>query len=221
MNTDRTRGAQLGDPAPQNDPTVPPPPPPPGSHHSATQTANASGNATVTQNNTQKNTQLKFSIPVVGPLLSLAYAHPLIAGLTAVAVIGGGGAAVTAALPDSTSSPSTTLVRGFVMKTDSAKAPPGYDFTPTPPVVADAGTDAIYLQGTFLYSTNGKMAAWSSSAVPTAEGCREAVTEHPVRQTTVSVSYVVCYLDRNGDPGYISVTASDNDSITVDTAHLS
>ncbi|WP_327312179.1 hypothetical protein [Streptomyces sp. NBC_01235] len=212
MNTDRMRGAQLGDHAPQSDPSVPPRP---GTHQSQAQTVTAGGNARVTQ----KNTQLKFSIPVVGPLLSMAYAHPLIAGLTAVAVIGGGGAAV-ATLPDSTSSPSTALVRGFVMKTDSEKAPPGYDFTHTPPVIADAGTDAIYLQGGYLYSTNGKMAAWSSSVVPTAEGCREAVTEHPVRQTTVGVSYVVCYLDRNGDPGYISVTATDNDSITVDTAHL-
>ncbi|QJS99445.1 hypothetical protein G9272_03265 [Streptomyces asoensis] len=214
MNTDRTRGAHLGDQDSRDDAFVPPQP---GTHHSSTQTATASGSARITQ----KNTQMKFSIPVIGPLLSLAYAHPLIAGVTAVAVVAGGGAAVTAALPDSTSSPSTALVRGFVMdQSDGQKAPTGYDFTPTPPVVAGTGTDALYLQGGYLMSTNGRLASWGSSEVPTAEGCRKEVTENPVRKTSVSVGYAMCYLDRNGDPGYITVTASDTDSVTVDTAHL-
>ncbi|MFD9391654.1 hypothetical protein ACFWBB_13260 [Streptomyces sp. NPDC060000] len=229
MNTDRTRGARLGDQGSRDqgsrdddsrdhgsrdDASVPPPP---GTHHSSNQTATASGSARITQ----KNTQLKFSIPVIGPLISMAYAHPLIAAVTAVAVVGGGGAAVSAALPDSTSSPSTTLLRGFVMeRSEGQKAPKGYDFTPTPPVVADAGTDALYLQGGFLMSTNGKLATWGSSGVPTAEGCRKAVAESPVREAAVSVGYAMCYLDRNGDPGYITVTASETDSVTVDTAHL-
>lgn len=214
MNTDRTRGAQLGDPAPQ---TAPYAPPPPGTHHSPTQTVTAGDNNTITQ----KNTSLKFSVPVVGPLLSMAYAHPLIAGLTAVAVVGGGGAAVNAALPDAPSSPSTAIVRGFVMeRSDGQKAPTGYDFTHSPPAVADAGTDAVYVQGGYIRSTNGKMAELGSSEVPTSELCRKAVTEHPVRQTAVGIGYVVCYLDRNGDPGYITVTASADDSVTVDTAHL-
>ncbi|MER5198493.1 hypothetical protein ACWD3J_35450 [Streptomyces sp. NPDC002755] len=214
MNTDRTRGAHLGDHDSRDDAFVPPQP---GTHHSSTQTATASGSARITQ----KNTQLKFSIPVIGPLLSLAYAHPLIAGLTAVAVVGGGGAAVTAALPDSAPSPSTALVRGFVMEqTDSQKAATGYDFTPTPPVVADAGTDALYIQGGFLMSTSGRLASWASSEAPTAEGCRKAVADNPVRKTSVSTGYAMCFLDRNGDPGYLTVTASSPDSVTVDTAHL-
>ncbi|MET7657073.1 MULTISPECIES: hypothetical protein [unclassified Streptomyces] len=214
MNPDRTRGAQLGDHGSRDDAFVPAPP---GTHHSSTQTATASGSARITQ----KNTQLKFSIPVIGPLLSLAFAHPLIAGLTAVAVVGGGGAALTAGLPDSGSSPSTALVRGFVMEqSDSQKAPTGYDFTHTPPVVADAGTDALYVQGGSLMSTSGELASWGSSQVPTAESCRKAVAENPVRQTAVSIGYAMCYLDRNGDPGYLTVTASDTDSVTVDTAHL-
>ncbi|MDQ0578912.1 hypothetical protein [Streptomyces rishiriensis] len=214
MNTDRTRGAHLGDHDSRDDAFVPPQP---GTHHSSTQTATASGSARITQ----KNTQLKFSIPVIGPLLSLAYGHPLIAGLTAVAVVGGGGAVVAGALPDSTSSPSTALVRGFVMElSDNEKAPTGYDFTSTPPVVADAGTDALYVQGGFLMSTSGRLASWGSSEPPTAEGCRKAVTENPERRTAVSVGYAMCYLDRNGDPGYITVTASGADSVTVDTAHL-
>ncbi|MCQ9134213.1 hypothetical protein [Streptomyces hilarionis] len=213
MNTDRTRGARLGDPAPPSHPTVPPP----GTHHSPTQTVTAGDHNTITQ----KNTSLKFSVPVVGPLLSLAYAHPLMAGLMAVVLVGGGGAAVGAALPDSTTSPSTSLVRGFVMqRSDGEKGAVGYDFTPSPPVVADAGTDALYVQSGYLMSTNGKLASWSSSEVPTAEGCRKAVAEHPTRQTAVSVTFVMCYLDRNGDPGYISVTGTDDTSVTIDTAHL-
>ncbi|WP_406010848.1 hypothetical protein OG440_35510 [Streptomyces sp. NBC_00637] len=214
MNTDRTRGAHLGDHDSRDDAFEPPRP---GTHHSSTQTATASGSARITQ----KNTQMKFSIPVIGPLLSMAYAHPLIAGLTAVAVVGGGGAAVTAALPDTTSSPSTALVRGFVMEVaDGQKAPTGYDFTPTPPVVAGAGTDALYFQGGYLMSTSGRLASWDSSGVPTAEGCRKAVADNPVRKTAVSVGYAMCFLDRNGDPGYLTVTASETGSVTVDTAHL-
>ncbi|MFI1509381.1 hypothetical protein [Streptomyces sp. NPDC020597] len=214
MNTDRMRGARPGGAAPQDDADVPPPP---GVHHSPTQTVTAGDNARITQ----KNTQMKFSVPVVGPLLSLAFAHPVIAGLTAVAVVGGGGAAVSAALPDSTPSPSTAVVRGFVMKaSDGQTAPTGYDFTHSPPTLADAGTDAVYAQGGYLLSTAGKLAEWQTSQPPTAQGCRKAVAEHPVRRTAVGVAYVMCYLDRNGDPGYISVTAHDNDSVTVDTAHL-
>ncbi|MGW2618851.1 hypothetical protein [Streptomyces sp. NPDC001500] len=213
MNTDRTRGARLGDPAPPSPPYVPPP----GTHHSPTQTVTAGDNNRITQ----KNTSLKFSVPVVGPLLSLAGAHPLTAGLMAVLLVGGGGAAVGAALPDSTPSPSTSLVRGFAMqRSDGEKGAVGYDFTHSPPVVADAGTDALYVQNGFLMSTNGKLASWSSSEVPTAEGCRKAVKEHPTRETAVSVTYVMCYLDRNGDPGYISITGADDKSVTIDTAHL-
>ncbi|WP_333741945.1 hypothetical protein [Streptomyces sp. IBSBF 2806] len=214
MNTDRTRGAQLGDPAPQSHPYVPPQP---GTHHSPTQTVTAGDNNKITQ----KNTSLKFSIPVVGPLLSLAYTHPLMAGLMGVLLLGGGGAAVGAALPDSTPAPSTSLVRGFAMqRSDGEKGAVGYDFTHSPPAVADAGTDALYVQNGYLMSTNGKLASWSSSEVPTAEGCRKAVKEHPTRETPVSVTYVMCYLDRNGDPGYISVTGTDDKSVTIDTAHL-
>ncbi|MEW2049796.1 hypothetical protein [Streptomyces sp. NPDC005476] len=214
MNTDRRRGAQLGDHDSRDDAFVPAQP---GTHHSSTQTATASGSARITQ----KNTQLKFSIPVIGPLLSLACAHPLIAGLTAVAVVGGGGAALSAGLPGSTASPSTALVRGFVMEqSDGRKAPTGYDFTHTPPVVADSGTDVLYVQGGYLVSTSGKLASWGSSGAPTAESCRKAVTENPERKTAVSVGYAMCYLDRNGDPGYLTVTASDTGSVTVDTAHL-
>ncbi|GGS11370.1 hypothetical protein GCM10010269_58080 [Streptomyces humidus] len=213
MNTDRARGPRLGDAAPPSHPPVPPP----GTHHSPTQTVTAGDNNKITQ----KNTSLKFSIPVVGPLLSLAYGHPLVAGLMAVVLVGGGGAAVSAALPDSTPSPSTSLVRGFVMqRSDGQKAAVGYDFTHSPPVVADSGTDALYVQSGFLMSTDGKLAEWSTSEVPTAEGCRKAVSEHPTREASVAVTYVMCYLDRNGDPGYISITGTDDKSVTIDTAHL-
>lgn len=69
-------------------------------------------------------------------------------------------------------------------------------------------------------STNGRLASWGSSGVPTAEGCRKAVTDEPERKTSVYIGYAVCYLDRNGDPGYLTFTASDTKSVTVDTAHL-
>ncbi|MFF3941524.1 hypothetical protein [Streptomyces phaeofaciens] len=213
MHINRTSAEPAGDHGARNNTHLPPPP---GTHHATSQSVTAGDNARITQ----KNTQVKFSIPVVGPLLTMAWAHPLIAGVAAVALVGGGGAAISLALPDSTPSPSTELVRGFVMKTDSEKAPTGYDFTHTPPRVADSGTDAVYVQGNSLFSTSGKMALLASSEAPTAQGCRDAVTESPQRQIFINVSSLVCYLDRNGDPGYISVTAFDTASITVDTAHL-
>ena len=214
MTMDRTRGAQAGDHNVQNNTYLPPRP---GNRRTSTsQSVTAGDNARITQ----KNTQLKFSVPVVGPLLNLAWAHPVIAGIAAVAVAGAGGAAVNAALPDSGSSPSTTLVRGFVMKAETGKAPVGYDFTHTPPTTADNSTDVIYVQGSSLVSTAGKLADWQSSAPPTAADCRKAVTEHPLRQTTVVTQSVVCYLDGNGDPGYLTVTAWDGESAVVDTAHL-
>jgi hypothetical protein len=214
MTMDRTRGAQAGDHNVQHNTYLPPPP---ADHRTSTaQSVTAGDNARITQ----KNTQLKFSVPVVGPLLSLAWAHPVIAGVTAVAVVGASGAALNAALPDSGSAPSTALVRGFVMKADSEKAPTGYDFSHTPPAVAGNGTDAIYVQGSSLVSTAGKLAEWDSSEPPTAAGCRAAVNEHPLRRVTVGAQYVVCYLDGNGDPGYITVTAWEGESAVVDTAHL-
>ncbi|MCX4767643.1 hypothetical protein OG562_43175 [Streptomyces sp. NBC_01275] len=220
MHIDRAHSAQVGDHNTQNntfansrDTTY-------NTTHNSTDNSIHNTTDNSTHHTTHKKTQVKFSVPVLGPVLSLAYAHPLIAALMAAVVVGGGGAAINASLPDSTPSPSTALVRGFVMKSDGQKAPQGYDFTHAPPVVADAGTDAIYLQGSSLYATNGKLAGWSTSAVPTAEGCRDAVAEHPVRAVYIGVTSVVCYLDRNGDPGYISVTALGLTSATVDTAHL-
>lgn len=213
MHIDRTSAARAGDHGPHHPTHLPPPPDPPAT----TQSVTAGDNARITQ----KNTQVKFSIPVIGPLLTLAWAHPLLAGAVTVALVGGGGIAVSA-LPDSGSgsSPSTELVRGFEMKVGDEKAPTGYDFTHNPPQVADSGTDAVYVQGNYLYSTNGKISLMASADAPTAEGCREAVSQNPERQIFINISSLVCYMDGNGDPGYISVTAFDSDSLTIDTAHL-
>jgi hypothetical protein len=41
-------------------------------------------------------------------------------------------------------------------------APTGYDFSRTPPVVAGANTDAIYVAGSSLVTTNGKLASWNT-----------------------------------------------------------
>ncbi|MFC4503903.1 MULTISPECIES: hypothetical protein [Streptomyces] len=215
MTFDRTRGAQAGNNNVQNNTYLPPQPT--GRHPTTSQSVTAGDNATVNQ----KNTQLKFSVPVIGPLLGLASTHPVIAGVAAVAVLGGGGAAVSAGLSDQgASSPSTGVVRGFVMKAEIGEAPVGYDFAHTPPRVAGNGTDAVYVQQSSLVSTAGKLAVWSSSEAPTAAGCRDAVAEHPQRRITVGTQFVVCYVDANGDPGYITVTAWQGESAVVDTAHL-
>lgn len=214
MKNDHIKGAQVGHGNAQNNTYLPPGA---GSRRSSPSMAvHAGDNATVSQ----KNTHLKFSVPVIGPLIGMASAHPVIAGVAAVAIIGGGTVATTVVLPDSGSPASTAVVRGFTMKNNPQGAPTGYDFSRTPPTVADKNSDAIYVSGSLLVSTNGKLASWESSKPPTAADCRDAVVRHPLRQTPVGVQSVVCYLDRNGDPGYISVTAHDSETTTIDTAHL-
>jgi hypothetical protein len=69
-------------------------------------------------------------------------------------------------------------------------------------------------------STDGKLALWETSKLPTGPECRNAVAEHPARQVTFGVQTLVCYLDRDGEPGYISATAVGSRSTVVDTAHL-
>lgn len=214
MKIDRTKGAQVGRGNVQNNTYLPPET---GSRRSSpSMSVHAGDNAHVSQ----KNTNLKFSIPVIGPLLGMASAHPVIAGVAAVAVIGGGGVTATAVLPDSGNQVSTAVVRGFTMKDNSQGAPTGYDFSHTPPAVADKSSDAIYVSGSVMVSTNGKLASWDTQTPPTAAGCRTAVAQHPLRQVAYGVQTMVCYVDRNGDPGYISVTAYDSNTTTIDTAHL-
>ncbi|GGX84754.1 hypothetical protein [Streptomyces fructofermentans] len=214
MRIDRPKGAQVGDGNVQHNTYVPPQAGP--RHRSPSMSVSAGDHAHVTQ----KNTSLKFSIPVVGPLLALAAAHPVVAAGAAALVLGGGGLAANAALSDSGSGASTALVRGFTLKNSPDGASTGYDFSHTPPVVADTATDAIYMSGSLLVATNGKLAQWNTSELPTGDDCRALLAEQPVRSVPVGPQTVVCYLDRNGDPGYISVTSSDIEATTVDTAHL-
>ncbi|KQV93774.1 hypothetical protein [Streptomyces sp. Root369] len=217
MRNSRTNGVQAGDGNTQHNTYLPPQKP---THrrsrdYAPTATVTTGDHSTVTQ----KNTHLKFSIPVIGPMIGMASTHPVIAGVAAVTIIGGGGLATNAALSGPQPSVSTTLVRGFRM-TDTGATPTGYDFTRTPPVPAGSTTDAIYVSGGYLVASNGKLASWSSDKLPTGADCRRAVTEHPVRQTVVGAHYLTCYVDRNGNPGYILVTATATGHTTVDTAHL-
>ncbi|MEU6324040.1 hypothetical protein [Streptomyces sp. NPDC047009] len=214
MNIDRTKGAQVGGGNVQSNTYLPPRAG--ARHHSPAMSVHAGDNAHVHQ----KNTHLKFSIPVIGQLFNMASAHPVIAGATAVALIGGGTMAATVVLQGPGSPASTAVVRGFTMKSDGQGAPTGYDFSHRPPVVAESDSDAVYVSGSLLVSTNGKLAAWQSAALPTGAECRTAVAEHPVREAPLGIQSVFCYLDRNGDPGYIAVTAYDTETTTVDTARL-
>lgn len=213
----RIKGAQVGGGNVQNNTYLPPQR---GSHRSRGYAP--STNITAGDHSTvnQKNTHLRFSVPVIGPLLAMTSAHPVIAGVAALAVVGGGGLAANAALSPAAPSVSTALVRGFHLESSSQGAPIGYDFSRTPPARADATTDAVYVSGGYLIATNGKLADWGQPQLPSGSDCRNAVAKHPVRQTVVSTRALTCYVDRNGNPGYIMVTGSDTDSTIIDTAHL-
>ncbi|ANS70143.1 hypothetical protein SLINC_7919 [Streptomyces lincolnensis] len=218
MKHGRTKGAQVGDGNVQHNTYLPPQRTP--QHRSRDYAPSATVTAGDHSTVTQKNTHLRFSIPVIGPLLAVASTHPVIAGAAAVAIIGGGGLATTTALSDPDPSVSTTLVRGFRMKATDQGAPTGYDFSRTPPVVAGANTDAIYVSGGYMIATDGRLAEWTSSKLPSAAECRTAVAENPVRQTVAGSQRLVCFVDRNGKPGYILVTGTDGQYTSVDTAHL-
>ena len=144
-------------------------------------------------------------------------------------VVGGGGAAAVAGgvlsrspgSADSSDPSSSHITRGFKMVVPvGGTAPVGYDFSQTPPAVADLNTEAIYVSGTQLFSTSGQLAAWDKGTVPTAADCREALAHGEVRDLAVSTGRVVCFMDRNNNSGYIAVTGFSGTSITVDTAHL-
>jgi hypothetical protein len=109
----KAKGAQFGSGNTQHNTYLPPPSQsaPRASDGSQTVTITAGNHSTV--NNTQTNTHLKFSIPVIGPLLSAAAVHPVVAGITAVVVVGGASVAGEAAMSQSANSGSLSIVRGF------------------------------------------------------------------------------------------------------------
>jgi hypothetical protein len=158
--------------------------------------------------------------------------HPLIAAAVAVVVVGGGGAVASVALSGSSgsgsgpaaSSPVAGVVHGFKMVLPLGGAEPvGYDFSRTPPVVADLNGQAIYVSGNQLASTSGQLAAWDgggAAAVPTDAQCREVLGRSSAREVNIWVGRVVCYIDKNNNPGFIKVTGISGVSVLVDTADL-
>ena len=221
MRIGQAKGAQVGKGNTQNNTYLPTQK---GARHStrdsSSMSVTAGDNSTIHSTQTSKHT--KFSIPVIGPLVSFAAVHPVVAAMTAVVVVGAGTVASGAL---SSSGGSTGLTRGVhLTEADNGAPPLGYDFSQTPPAVAGPNSDAIYVQGGFIYFTSGKLAHWTSSAtIPTAAQCRDAVAKDPVRQVVIELGGVTCYLDSHGDPGYFTITSDPmtGNYITVDTAHLS
>lgn len=221
MRMDRAKGAQVGDRNTQHNTYVPPQR---GGRRrtqdSPSVRVRAGDGAVVTT--TQRTTNVRFSVPVIGPLLNLVTVHPVIAATVAVIVLGGGGVAASQALSGPGSDAGATqIVRGFKMSAASGDgAPVGYDFSTDTPKVADLNAQAIYVSGTQLMSTSGQLAVWAGNTLPTAAQCRELLAKDAVRQTDIWPGLLVCYMDKNNNPGYITETAFDATSVTVDTAHL-
>lgn len=222
MRIGQAKGAQVGSGNTQHNTYLPPSN---GARHStrdsSSMTVTAGDNSTVTT--TQKNTHVKFSIPIIGPMLSFASVHPVIAVTTAVVVLGGTGAAAGTAMSGSSSDSATKVLRAFQLKeATGGGAPIGYDFSQNPPAPAGPNTDAVYVQSGFIYSTSGKLASWTGNTNPTAAECRDAVAKKPERQVVISLGSMTCYVDQKGNPGYFTVTSSPmtGDYITIDTAHL-
>jgi hypothetical protein len=156
--------------------------------------------------------------------------RPLVSAAIAVVVLGGGGVLAgvllsgpsePAASPGA-SGPAPRVVHGFKMVLPLGSAEPvGYDFSRTPPVVADLSGQAIYVSGDQLMSTSGQLAAWDGGGTaPTDAQCRDALARGSVRDVNVWVGRVVCYIDKNNNPGYIAVTGISGAAVVVDTAEL-
>ncbi|MFL6117170.1 MAG: hypothetical protein ACJ786_38335 [Catenulispora sp.] len=220
VRADRARGAQIGDNNTQHITNETPSrsAAPHASGHAQATTISSGDHANVTSNQTHNS--VKFNIPFIGPLLTTAAVHPVIASVTAVVVIGGAGVAGNSVLSGSPST-NTSIVRGFQMKTVlGAGTPPGYDFSQTPPLIAAANAEAIYNEGVSLMSTSDQLAPWAGKAVPTGAECRAAVKDHAARSVSAYPQTLICYVDQNGKPGYILVTAYTSEFLTIDTAHL-
>jgi hypothetical protein len=80
--------------------------------------------------------------------------------------------------------------------------------------------EAIYNEGAALMSTADQLAPWSGQAVPTASECLSAVKDHPNRSVSAYPQSLICFVDQNGKPGYILVTAYASQYLTIDTVHL-
>jgi len=222
MKIGHAKGAQIGDRNTQNNTFVPAQKGARARHRTQdSSSVTVTGSENVTVHSTQRN--MKFSIPIIGPLFSFASVHPVIAVATTVVVLGGTGVAANSALSDSKPGVSTDLVRGFRLPdADPTATPTGYDFSHNPPVVAGSNADAIYSQRGAIFSTSGKLAHWFGAGVPTAADCRAEIAKQPEREVLPSVGDLTCYLDKNGNAGYFTVTAipSNNDYFMIDTAHL-
>ena len=195
----------------------------------------AGDNATIT--NTQKKTNLKFSVPVFGPLFALMAAHPVIAGAATIAVVVGAGVggavAEHAASSTSPGSAPTGVVRGFKMNGADISNPnlsgASYDFTKTPPA-DDGAADSVTFSNGYVYGRD--IGPFTGSGTPTASGCLSAVKQAQQKaasdnantvQVFIQPGTVVCYVDTYGRPGYFIVTVGDASPvgyIVVDTAHL-
>jgi hypothetical protein len=151
--------------------------------------------------------------------------HPLVAAGLAVVVVGAGGAVAAVVLDDS-SQPSDSaaaphVVHGFKMVLPLGGAEPvGYDFSQTPPAVADLNSQVIYVSADQLVSTSGQLAAWDGGTAPTDAQCRDVLARDSVRSVNVWAGRSMCYIDKNNNPGYITVTGISGASMVVDTADL-
>jgi hypothetical protein len=141
---EKPKGAQVGDGNTQHNTFLPQGPNPPtlaASGGSLAASFTAGDNATIT--NTQKKTNLRFSVPIFGPLFAAMATHPVAAAIVTVAVVAGvgtGGAAIEHSVSQP-GSPSLAVIRGFKMEAteqgiggNTYGSVTGYDFSKTTPL---------------------------------------------------------------------------------------
>lgn len=151
----------------------------------------------------QKTSNVKISVPVIGPFISLASAHPIAAAVTVVAIAGTGvgGAQLARSL---SSGPET-----FHMVTGS-----GYDFSQVPPRMTSVtapsalrytGPEPLAIVNEAIGAISSNIARFSGPGKPTATACRADVNAHAAEAVPIRAGSVVCFINQSGESGYIKV----------------
>jgi hypothetical protein len=174
---------------------------------------------------TQKTSNVKISVPVLGPIVSLALGHPVIAAVTAVAVAGAGigGTQLSRAL--SSPGPSSPASATFQMPAgnihyDFSKIPPAETSITAPSSLWYTGPSLVALSNEAIAGLSFNIASFTPTGTPTAAACKSDVNSHAANEIPVHAGSVICFLTQSGQAGYLKVVDVIPQHATVTAALL-
>jgi hypothetical protein len=154
---------------------------------------------------TQKTSNVKISIPVLGPIISLALAHPVIAAVTAVAVAGAGIAGTQLSSGPSSSGPATFQMPAGNIFFDFSKIPPAKTSITAPSSLGYTGPSPVALTNEAIAGFSSNIASFTGTGTPTAAACKSDVNSHAANSIPIQADSVICFLTQSGQAGYIKI----------------